>query len=259
MKTILVTGAYGAIGKAIAESMAAEPGHKVIMVGRDKKRLDQVVDEVRKSTDNQSVVAEVADLSSKDSIADLAKRTEGPLYALVNNAAACPPNRTETEAGLEVQFATNILGYVWMIEAFTEQLKLGAPARIVNVASYWAGGLQLDDLEFKNRSYDNDAAYRQSKQANRMLTVAYAKRLAPLNITVNACHPGDVNSKLSNDLGYGGSQTPAEGANTPAWLAVSPEVEGLTGKYFSNRGEAHCEFAADVEGIEALYERVVAL
>ena len=101
---------------------------------------------------------------------------------------------THTREGIEQQFATNVLGYFWMIEAFIERLKQGSGTRIVNVASYWAGGLDLHDLEFKKRRYNNDAAYRQSKQADRMLTVAFAKRLQPLDITVNACHPGDVNS-----------------------------------------------------------------
>ncbi|MCH8330137.1 MAG: SDR family NAD(P)-dependent oxidoreductase [Bacteroidetes bacterium] len=256
MKQVIVTGAYGAIGKAIAEAIAKQPDHSVFMVGRDCPRLDQAVQEVQESTGNKDVIAHAADLSNKESIYDLAKRIEGPIYTLVNNAAACPPSRTETAAGIEVQFATNILGYVWMMEAFTQHLKLGAPSRIVNVASYFAGELQLDDLEFKQRTYDNNSAYRQSKQANRMLTVAFAEQLSSLNISVNACHPGDVNSKLSNDLGFGGSTTAAQGADTPAWLAVSTEVEQISGKYFSNRKEVHCEFASDSAGIDALYERV---
>ncbi len=89
-----------------------------------------------------------------------------------------------------------------MIQLFSECLKQSAPARVINVASYWAGDLDLADLEFKQRRYSNGAAYRQSKRANRMLTVAFAARLKPYDVTVNACHPGDVNSRLSNDLGY---------------------------------------------------------
>jgi NAD(P)-dependent dehydrogenase (short-subunit alcohol dehydrogenase family) len=141
-----------------------------------------------------------------------------------------------------------------MADAFTAHLKAGAPSRIVNVASYWAGGLDLSDLEFKRRQYDNDTAYRQSKQANRMLTVALAGRLAPLNIAVNACHPGDVNSALSNSMGFGGHETPDQGAATPVWLATSSEIEGITGKYFEHRREQVCSFSRDVKTIEKLYE-----
>jgi retinol dehydrogenase-13 len=78
-----------------------------------------------------------------------------------------------------------------------------------------------------------------------MLTVAFSERYKSFNITVNSCHPGDVNSKLSNNLGFGGYETPDQGARTPAWLATSPDVEGITGKYFSNRRESACEFSRD--------------
>jgi retinol dehydrogenase-13 len=93
-----------------------------------------------------------------------------------------------------------------MTTAFQDHLARSAPARVVNVASYWAGGLDLEDLEFKRRRYDNDGAYRQSKQADRMLTVAFAERLERSHVTVNACHPGDLVSTLSRNLGFGGHQ-----------------------------------------------------
>jgi NAD(P)-dependent dehydrogenase (short-subunit alcohol dehydrogenase family) len=76
-----------------------------------------------------------------------------------------------------------------LTDVFTDILKASAPARAVNVASYWAGGLDLTDLEFKRRNYDNDKAYRQSKQANRMLSAAFAEKLKPHQIAVKACHP----------------------------------------------------------------------
>jgi NAD(P)-dependent dehydrogenase (short-subunit alcohol dehydrogenase family) len=147
-----------------------------------------------------------------------------------------------------------VLGYFWMIQAFTPHLKDAAPSRVVNVASYWAGGLDLTDLEFRHRHYDNDSAYRQSKQADRMLTVAFSGRLSPLNITVNACHPGDVNSALSNSMGFGGHETPDQGADTPVWLATSPGLEGITGKYFEHRKQKACSFSRDTTKIEELFK-----
>jgi NAD(P)-dependent dehydrogenase (short-subunit alcohol dehydrogenase family) len=119
---------------------------------------------------------------------------------------------------------------------------------VINVASYWAGDLDLSDLEFKRRRYSNGPAYRQSKQANRMLTVAFAERLRPYGVTVNACHPGDVNSTLSNNLGFGGHESPDEGARTPVWLATSP-----VGRREHMR-EVRCRFGADRQAIEKLYE-----
>ncbi|MCJ7625773.1 MAG: SDR family NAD(P)-dependent oxidoreductase, partial [Anaerolineaceae bacterium] len=173
---------------------------------------------------------------------------------LVNNAAVTPRARLETPEGIEMQFATNVMGYFWLTEEFSEALKKFAPARVVNVASYWAGDLDLTDLEFKRRSYSNGPAYRQSKQANRMLTVAFAGRLSPHGITVNACHPGDVNSSLSNDLGFGGHETPDEGAGTPVWLATGLVGGVETAMYFEQQRATRCRFGEDRQAVEKLYE-----
>lgn len=117
----------------------------------------------------------LADLSVKSSIQQLANNWERPLHVLINNAAVTPRTREETNEGIELQWATNVLGYFWMINCFTSFLKMAAPARVVNVASYWAGDLDISDLECKRRRYDNDMIYRQSKQANRMLTIVLLK------------------------------------------------------------------------------------
>lgn len=152
-----------------------------------------------------------------------------------------------------MQWATNVLGYFWTIHYFQQFMK-DRDARIVNVASYWAGGLDLRDPEFKSRQYDNDAAYRQAKQANRMLTVAFSERLKPGGITVNSCHPGDVNSKLSNAFGFGGSESPEEGAATPLYLSLSPDAEGITGKYFEHLKPVACSFSRDHDAVERLFD-----
>jgi retinol dehydrogenase-13 len=250
----LVTGATGAIGKAIARRLVATGDYRVIMVVKDEPKAMKVMEDIRKQTHSDDIRYAIADLSVRKQIFDLAAAIREPVHVLVNNAAATPVKRLETAEGIEMQFAANVLGYYWMIRAFTPQLKDGAPSRIINVASYWAGGLDLADLEFKHRHYDNDTAYRQSKQADRMLTVAFAGRLAPFNITVNACHPGDVNSALSNSMGFGGHETPDQGADTPVWLATSPDVEGITGKYFEHRKEQACSFSRDMTGIERLFD-----
>jgi retinol dehydrogenase-13 len=174
---------------------------------------------------------------------------------LINNAACTPRSRQETPEGIEMQFATNVLGYYWLTDEFMEILKASAPARVVNVASYWAGGLDLNDLEFTRRSYDNDQAYRQSKQANRMLSSVFAEKLKPYQIAVNACHPGDVNSVLSNNLGFGGHETPDQGAETPVWLATHPIGQEYTGRYFEHLRETNCLFARDKQMANALFER----
>jgi len=128
----------------------------------------------------------------------------------------------------------------------------------VNVASYWAGDLDLDDLEFRRRPYNNNTAYRQSKQANRMLTVAFAERFREHGVTFNACHPGDVNSSLSRDLGFGGHETSQQGARTPAWLATDAIGQEETGKYFENMQMRRCRFGEDSDAVNALYEACMA-
>lgn len=252
-RVALVTGATGAIGRAIAHGLAATPDFAVVLVGRDEARTRQTAAEIGRATGNPQVSYEIADLSRRSAIEALAARWQGPLHVLVNNAAVTPRQRQETPEGIELQFATNVLGYVWMIQAFGNILARSAPARVVNVASYYAGDLELDDLEFKRRPYDNRRAYRQSKQANRMLTVAFADRLKPQGVTVNACHPGDVNSRLSNDLGFSGSESPAQGARTPVWLATDPVGQVETGQFFENGRAVPDRFARDREAIERLY------
>jgi len=248
-----VTGATGAIGKAIAMQLAAE-NIQVVLITRDPVKSNAAVEDIIKTTGNKNVRFELTDLSRQASIASLAASWDGPLHILVNNAAISPPARIETEEGIELQFATNVLGYFWMTQNFSPILARSSPSRIVNVSSYWAGGLDFSDLEFKIRKYHNHDAYRQSKQANRMLTAVFAAILETKKITVNACHPGDVNSVLSNSLGFGGNQTPESGAKNPTWLALSSRVQYITGKYFENQKEITCPFGSDLVSSQRLFE-----
>ena len=254
----LVTGATGAIGKAIARQLAEHETFEVVLACRYEEKAQQAVTEIQRASGNPNVRYELVDVSRHSSVQALVNRWRGPLHVLINNAAASPRQQQETPEGIELQFATNVLGYFWMIQLFSEQLKASAPTRVINVASYWAGDLDLTDLEFKRRRYTNGTAYRQSKQANRMLTVAFATRLKPYGVTVNACHPGDVNSRLSNDLGFGGQTTPDEGADTPVWLATDPAGQRETGKYFEQRRETRCRFGEDTAAVEALYAACLA-
>lgn len=258
-RVVMITGANGAIGEAIARLVAARPRFEVVLACRNESRARRAAANVRAVSDDEHVRYEVVDVASAPSIDALKRRWSGPLHVLVNNAAATPRRRETTAEGLEVQLATNVLGYLRMIRAFEDVLRASAPSRVVNVASYWAGGLEVDDLGFDRRPYDNDAAYRQSKQADRMLTVALAERLGSSGVTVNACHPGDVRSELSENLGFGGHETPEEAADTPAWLATSPELQAETGRYFERRQPRKCRFGADREAVERLYAACVEL
>lgn len=253
-KIAIVTGAYGAIGKAIAIKLAEQSDLRVVLVGRNEEKLANSMAYIKNLTGNNKVEYRVSDLSLKSSIVSLAQNWNQPLDILINNAAATPRHLSQTMEGIEVQWATNVLGYYHMINNLYEYMIGRNDPRIINVASYWAGGLDIDDVEFKNRYYDNDDAYRQSKQADRMLTVAFASILKKDGISVNACHPGDVNSKLSNDLGFGGHELPEKGAATPVWLALSKDVKGISGGYFEHQREIRCKFSSDKAKIEELFK-----
>ncbi|CAF0882275.1 unnamed protein product [Didymodactylos carnosus] len=251
-KTFIITGAYGTIGSAIANILAKNHDHQVICVGRDKIQLDNVIKSIKGSTNNEAVRGYAVDLSMKDNIYEFAKEINEPIDVLINNHATAPNQRQETSNGIELQWATNVLGYCWMMDAFHEHLKKAKHPRIVNVASYWAGDLDLNDLEFKQRKYNNNTAYRQAKQANRMLTSAYAQHFK--DILVNVVHPGDASSKLSNSMGFGGHETPEQSAKTPVYLATSEEVNNITGKYFENCRQKTCPFMNETENVQKLYE-----
>lgn len=252
-RTAIITGAYGAIGQGIARGIATNHDYQVVLLGRDLEKLRTVANGITHQTGNPNLKYEVVDVSREQSIRELADKWNGNLHILVNNAGATPRNRGETPEGIEIQWATNVLGYFWMIWYMHKFMKQAEDARIVNVASYWAGGLDMHDPEFKQRRYNNDTAYRQSKQADRMLTVAFAGKLRQFQITVNAAHPGDVNSKLSNNLGYGGHETPDQGAATPVWLATEVTLKEITGKYFEHQKEESCGFANHNKSITELF------
>jgi NAD(P)-dependent dehydrogenase (short-subunit alcohol dehydrogenase family) len=250
----IVTGATGAIGGAIARGLAADPSFDVILLGRDPARMRNAVAAIARTTGSDRVRHELVDLSLGSSIREFAHRFSAPVDVLVNNAAIAPTRRQITAEGREMMLATNVLGYLRLTLALESNLHKAAPARVINVASYWAGDLDLADLEFDRRRYDNNAAYRQSKQANRMLTVALAERYPAAEIAINACHPGDVNSRLSNDLGFGGSESAEQAAATPLWLATARELETASGKYFAGGQEERCRFASDRDAIAQLWQ-----
>jgi len=248
----LMTGATGAIGRAIARQLVGE-GFEVVLAARHEGRGLALARQL-----GPTARVELVDLSEPASIAALGQRWQGPLHVLMNDAAVAPRRRTEGPDGVELQLSVNVLAYLRLAAALRPALAATEVARVVNVASYWAGDLDVDDLEFVRRPYDNDQAYRQSKQANRMLTVLQAEELAADGITVNVCHPGDVPSRLASDLGFGGHQSGDEAADTPVWLATDAGLAGDTGGYYRNRRREACRFAGDRVAVEQLWERCAA-
>jgi NAD(P)-dependent dehydrogenase (short-subunit alcohol dehydrogenase family) len=173
---------------------------------------------------------------------------------LINNAAGNRGTLPKVASvdGIELTFATNVLGYFLLTQELLDLLKKNAPARIINVASVYASDLDLDDLQFERRRFESFKAYAQSKACDRLLTWALARRLAGSGVTANAMTPGLITEtglyrhadpELVNRLSrYAGGRTSAQGADTAVWLASSPDVEGVTGKFFEERAELACEF-----------------
>jgi NAD(P)-dependent dehydrogenase (short-subunit alcohol dehydrogenase family) len=225
------------------------------------------MDEIVRATGNLQVQAMPVDLSSQSSIRRFARgflATYPELHVLVNNAGVYLPERRLSLDGIETTWATNVLGYHLLSRLLLERLKASAPARIVNVASTFADSLDLTDPEFHRRPYDGVTAYRQSKQANRMLTWALASRLAGTGVTANAVHPGGVATGIYRELrGVKGALvrgwvrlikvSPRKGADSPTWLATSPDVAGVSGKFWASRREVPCIFR-DPSALERLWE-----
>lgn len=251
MKTAVITGAYGVIGKAISFLMAKKH-YKLILLGRNQNKIKNLCNEIILDTGNHNICGYSVDLSSEVSIKTFCEKLNEKIDILINNAGTTPKQRLETKQGIEMQWATNVLGYVWMIHYLIP--KINQAGRIVNIASFYAGGLNMKDVEFKNRNYDNHSAYKQSKQANRMLSAYYAKLLCKNLISVNSCHPGEISSKLSNNLGFFFPDPPEKGADTPVWLATDKSLDGITGKYYEYRKEISCNFSNDIVKNQELYE-----
>jgi NAD(P)-dependent dehydrogenase (short-subunit alcohol dehydrogenase family) len=272
-RRVLITGASSGIGRAAAVALAAAGAH-VLMVCRDPSRGRAARDEAVERSGNESVEVLLADLSVQARVRDLAaglRRRGLPLHVLINNAGILEPARRVGADGIELTWATNVLSYHLLTELLLGPLRDGAPSRVVNVASEMAGGLDLDDVQYERRPYSGSAAYSQSKQADRMLTWALARRLEGSGVTANALHPGAVNTGLlAKSSGLAGAEasawarsvgrSPAEGADTVVWLATSPEVSELSGRFWSSRREAACRFrnTGQEERLRALCDAMTA-
>jgi NAD(P)-dependent dehydrogenase (short-subunit alcohol dehydrogenase family) len=260
-RVVLVTGATAGIGLEIAADLVAL-GAEVILGCRTREKGEAAQHELTRRSPDASTRLLIADLSIQASVRagiDMISRTTPVLHVLVNNAGLWSERRQVTAEGIELTFATNVLGYALVTALLGPQLEAAHGARVVNVASAYAHGLDLTDVEFARRPYSGAAAYAQSKQANRMWSWALARRLESRAVTVNALHPGAVATQLLRSAFPGvGGRTPQAGADTASWLAAAPEVAGVTGKFFADRAERRCEFRdpAQEELLFALCEKM---
>ena len=248
-RTVLITGGTGGIGRATAVGLASL-GARVGITGRDRVRAEAAAAAIAKEAGNPAVDVFVADLSSQAEVRRMAAEvlaTYPRLDVLVNNVGGFWSHRHLTADGLERTFALNHLAPFLLTSLLLERLRSSAPARIVTVASaaQGMGNVDFDDL-MGERTYSGQRAYNQSKLANVMFTYELARRLDGTGVTATVVHPGMTNTAFSAEepsrlfaplvaVMRPFMRTPAKGAETPIYLASSPEASGITGKYFADR------------------------
>ena len=255
-KRVIITGPTSGVGKEIALQLA-ELGAEVILACRDLKRGNQVASEITRRTVSKNVVVMQIDASSQESIREFGRefrRRYRRLDVLINNAGGNRGSLPKVNSvdGIELTFATNVLGYFLLTRELLDVLKRSVPARIINVASAFAGDLDLDDLQFERRPFESSKAYAQSKACDRMLTWALARRLKGSGVAANSMTPGLITETrlyrhsppelIQRLTQYSGGRTSKQGADTAVWLASDPELEGVSGKFFEDREEVECEF-----------------
>jgi NAD(P)-dependent dehydrogenase (short-subunit alcohol dehydrogenase family) len=241
----LITGGTNGIGKSTAKELARMSA-TVVIVGRNAQKTSQVVEEIRAASGNNTVDSLLADLSSQQEVRRLAdefKRKYSHLHVLLNNAGAVFLQRQFSIDGIEMTFALNHLAYFLLTNLLLDTIKASAPARIINVSSgaHTSGKIEFDNLQGE-RNF-GPGAYNNSKLANLLFTVELARRLEGTGVTVNALHPGFVATGFAKNNGKVIAalisifspliaRSPAKGAETSIYLASSPGVEDITGKYF---------------------------
>jgi NAD(P)-dependent dehydrogenase (short-subunit alcohol dehydrogenase family) len=236
----MITGATGALGSATAE-LFARRGATVVLVSRDEARGRAVVTSVRQASGAGSVELLTADLSDGRSVRSLAKsfgERHDRLHVLVHTAAVFTKKRSETADGLELMFATNFLGPFLLTNLLVPALRAGSPSRVVTVSAPTTTELDFADLQSSTRWHPLEV-FGASKMADLLFTYALARRLDGTGVTANLLFPGLMKSKLMRDMSAPGrfvvglmSKPPQKAAESVAYLASTPHLERLTGRFF---------------------------
>ena len=242
-KICIITGANSGIGKATAIGLA-EMGATIVMLCRDKERGEMAQKDIIELTGHKNVNLFLCDLSSQEAIRKFVsefKKKYLDLHILINNAGVMMKKGTSSIDGFEMNFAVNHLAPFLLTNLLLDTLKKSAPSRIINVSSgaHRMGKIDFDDLQSENKKPRLMRIYGNSKLALMLFSYELNRRLENTNVTVNTVHPGVVatnlgrhQSKFSQGFSKRFFKGPEKGAETSIYLASSPEVEGITGKYF---------------------------
>jgi retinol dehydrogenase 14 len=268
-KTYVITGASDGIGLECAlQVAAAEPGCRIVVVGRNPERTAAAVERVRGAQPECRVDSLLCDFADQHAVRRLAAdllATCARIDVLVNNAGTVFSRRTLTADGVEATFAVNHLGGFLLTELLLDRLKESAPARVVFTSSegHYSGTLDLEDPGFEH-GYSIMRAYCRSKLANVLTARRLARDLDGTGVTVTSLHPGAIATNIWSGAPWFARpvlavfkrwrmESPQVGGSRLAYLATSPEVEGQTGGYYQrNQLREPSELARD----EALGDRL---
>lgn len=243
----MITGANSGIGKATAIGLA-KMGATIVMVCRNKERGERALNDIRRKSNNESVYLMLADLSSQKAIHQFVKEFNEKyqyLHVLINNAGVNLSKRKLTEEGIETTLAVNYLAPFLLCNLLFDLLKASKTARIVNVAS----SVQAKSIDFDNlngeKHYHQMKAYSMTKLAIIIFTYEFARRFDGNGVTINCLHPGYVRTNMIRNFRKFVKyffpfislfvKSPKRGAKTSIFCASSPDIEGISGKYFKKR------------------------
>ncbi|XP_039263314.2 retinol dehydrogenase 12-like [Styela clava] len=253
-KTVLITGANSGLGYETALDLAKREA-RIIIACRDANKANAAKSEIEIATGSQKIITKSLDLASFDSIRTFAKdinQTETRLDILVNNAGVMKLPQGMTSDGFEMHFGVNHLGPFLLTNLLLDLITKNGNGRIVNLSSiaHLLGVLHWNDLNWRNKEYSPMGAYNASKLMNVLFTKELSRRVQGTGVTVNAVHPGVVRTNLNRTGGqdksvYGRltdfvfnqqlfTRDQKHGAQTSIYCAIAPELDGITGKYFSD-------------------------
>lgn len=265
----VVTGGASGIGVETARALA-HAGAQVTLAVRDTAAGERVAEDIAVTSGRSDVAVARLDLADLDTIDAFTAAWTGRLDVLVNNAGVMDTPWGTTAQGWETQFGTNHLGHFALTTGLHDALAAAAPARVVSVSSsgHAASPVVFDDLFFERRPYDPGLAYGQSKTANSLFAVELTRRWSAEGITANALMPGGIwtplqrhwsaeqraaaeeNARRASESGAFRMKTPEQGAATSVFLATSPQVEGVGGRYFEDCHEA--EVVEQLDGLSGV-------
>lgn len=269
-KTCLVTGATAGVGLETARGLA-RAGARVFIHGRDPVKLENTLKDIQSTTGNSNLIPLVADVTSQEQMRRMAEEVHSKtnrLDVLINNAGAVNMVRQLSPEGIELTFAGNHLAYFLLTFQLMDLLLASKPSRVIIVSSSahgYVGREAVDDYMFET-NYEGWQAYSRSKLCNIYFTYELAHKLEGSGVTVNAVHPGFVNTDIgrSNNtpeqlantpLHRPGHLSPEEGAETSLYCALSPDLEGVSGKYFRESRESESSQPSyDKEAAQKLWD-----